>query len=50
MATLGKIRKQSVLLLIVIGVALLAFIIGDFFNSSRNIFGPGSSVAKVGSE
>lgn len=50
MATLGKIRKQSVLLLIVIGVALLAFIIGDFFNSSRNIFGPGSSVANVGSE
>lgn len=50
MATLGKIRKQSVLLLIVIGVALLAFIIGDFFNSSRAIFGPGSAVATVGSE
>lgn len=50
MATLGKIRKQSVLLLIVIGVALLAFIIGDFFNSSRAIFGPGSAVANVGSE
>lgn len=35
------------LLLIIIGVALLAFIIGDFFNSSRSLFGPGSTAAKV---
>ncbi len=47
MATLEKIRSKSVLLLIIIGVALLAFIIGDFLNSSRSIFGNDQSVAKV---
>lgn len=47
MATLEKIRSKSVLLLIIIGVALLAFIIGDFFNSSRTLFGDDTTVAKV---
>lgn len=47
MATLEKIRSKSVLLLIIIGVALLAFIIGDFLTSSRTIFGTGTTVAKV---
>ncbi len=47
MATLEKIRSKSALLLIIIGVALLAFIIGDFFNSSRSLFGPDQSVAKI---
>ena len=47
MATLEKIRSKSVLLLIIIGVALLAFIIGDFFNSSRTLFGPDNSVAEI---
>ncbi|MCM1348593.1 MAG: SurA N-terminal domain-containing protein [Firmicutes bacterium] len=47
MATLEKIRSKSVLLLIIIGAALLAFIIGDFFNSSRTLFGSGTTVAKV---
>lgn len=44
MATLEKIRKRGVLLIIVIGVALLSFIIGDFltqgstyFNKSREV-------------
>lgn len=50
MATLEKIRKRSVLLLVIIGVALLAFIIGDFLNSSRSIFGSGTTVAKVDGE
>lgn len=50
MATLEKIRSKSVLLLIVIGVALLAFIIGDFLNSSRTIFGDDNSVASVDGE
>ncbi|MCM1291997.1 MAG: SurA N-terminal domain-containing protein [Bacteroides sp.] len=50
MATLEKIRSKSVLLLIIIGVALLAFIIGDFFNSSRHLFGDDMSVAVMGSE
>ncbi len=47
MATLEKIRSKSVLLLIIIGAALLAFIIGDFFTSGRTLFGTGTTVAKV---
>ncbi|MDE5685786.1 MAG: SurA N-terminal domain-containing protein, partial [Paramuribaculum sp.] len=47
MATLEKIRSKSGLLLVIIGAALLAFVIGDFFNSSRSIFGTGSTIAKV---
>jgi len=47
MATLEKIRSKSVLLLIVVGAALLAFIIGDFFTSGRSFFGPGTTIAKV---
>ena len=35
------------MLLVVIGVALLAFIIGDFLNSGRSFFGAGTTVAKV---
>lgn len=50
MATLEKIRSKSVLLLVIIGAALLAFIIGDFFTSGRTLFGTGDTVAKVGSQ
>ncbi len=50
MATLEKIRSKSVLLLIIIGVALLPFIIGDFFNSGRTLFGPGTTAVKVDGE
>lgn len=46
MATLEKIRSKSVLLLIVIGCALLAFIIGDFFKLT-SIFGQDTTAAKV---
>lgn len=49
MATLEKIRSKSVFLIIVIGVALLAFIVGDALTNSRNIFGDQTTVAKVGS-
>ena len=49
MATLEKIRSKSVLLIVVIGVALLAFIIGDAITNSRNLFGDHTTVAKVGS-
>lgn len=38
MATLQKIRNKAGLLVIVIGVALLAFIIGDFLNSGQAFF------------
>lgn len=50
MATLEKIRKRSTLLLIIVGLALLAFIIGDFFTSGRTLFGVGTTIAKVGDE
>ncbi|MDE7450094.1 MAG: SurA N-terminal domain-containing protein [Paramuribaculum sp.] len=50
MATLEKIRSKSVLLLVIIGVALLAFILGDFFSSGRTFFGTGTTVAKVGGQ
>lgn len=38
MAALQNIRKHSLLLLIVIGVALFAFIIGDFLTSGSTLF------------
>ena len=38
MATLQKIRNKAGLLVVVIGVALLAFIIGDFLNSANTFF------------
>ena len=47
MATLEKIRSKSVLLLVIIAVALLAFILGDFFTSGRTFFGTGTTVASV---
>lgn len=50
MATLEKIRSKSVLLIIVIGVALLAFIVGDALTNSRNIFGDNTTVAKIGGQ
>lgn len=48
MATLEKIRSKSLLLLIIVGLALVAFIIGDFFTSGRTLFGAGTTIAKVG--
>ena len=48
MATLEKIRSKSGFLIIVIGVALLAFIVGDALTNSQNIFGDRTTVAKVG--
>ena len=48
MATLDKIRKQSVLLLVVVGLALLAFIVGDLVNSSAAFFSESSAnVAEI---
>ncbi len=45
MATLEKIRNKSVLLFIIIIVALLAFILGDFLTSGRTYFGHPTTVA-----
>ncbi|MCM1336059.1 MAG: SurA N-terminal domain-containing protein [Candidatus Amulumruptor caecigallinarius] len=50
MATLEKIRSKSVLLLVIIGAALIAFILGDFLTSGRSLFGTGTTIAKVGSQ
>ena len=50
MATLEKIRSKSGLLIVVIGVALFAFIIGDFLNSGSTFFGSGRTVATVDGE
>ena len=48
MATLEKIRSKSVLLFVIIIVALLAFILGDFLTSGRTYFGGGTTIAKAG--
>ncbi|MDO4191347.1 MAG: SurA N-terminal domain-containing protein [Bacteroidales bacterium] len=37
MAILGKLRSKGVLLLVVVGVALLAFIVGDFISNSQSL-------------
>ena len=49
MATLEKIRSKSGFLIVVIGLALLAFIVGDALTNSRNLFGDHTTVAKMGS-
>jgi len=38
MAALGRIRQHGVLLLIIVGLAMLAFILGDFFTSGSSYF------------
>lgn len=48
MATLEKIRSKSVLLFTVIIAALLAFILGDLFTSSRSIFAGVPTILEVG--
>ena len=50
MAALEKIRKRAVLLTVVIGLALLAFILGDLINSGQAFFGDGNTIVKVGNE
>ncbi len=38
MTTLSKIRSHGVLLLVIVGIAMLAFILGDFINSGSTFF------------
>ena len=38
MATLSKIRSHGVLLLVIVGLAMLAFILGDFLHSGSTFF------------
>ena len=47
MATLEKIRSRQKFLFIIIIVALLAFILGDFLTSGRTYFGQPTTVAKA---
>lgn len=46
MAVIGKIREKSSLLLIIIGVAMMAFILGDMLQSGQSFFS--SSNTNVG--
>lgn len=49
MATLQKIRNRAVLLTIIIGLALFAFIIGDFLNSGSSLFRQSQeTIAEIG--
>jgi len=49
MATLQKIRNKAGLLAIIIGLALFAFIIGDFLNSGTSLFQQSQrKIAKIG--
>lgn len=47
MATLEKIRSKSVILFVIIIVALLAFILGDFLTSGRTYFGIGDKMIEA---
>ena len=47
MATLGRIRNRSGLLLAVIGIAMLSFILGDFLKSTNSGGGKGLYVGSV---
>jgi len=51
MATLEKIRSKGVLLVVVVGLALLAFIVGDFLKEGSNFFNKSREiVAKIDGE
>jgi peptidyl-prolyl cis-trans isomerase D len=51
MATLEKIRSKGVLLVLVVGLALLAFIVGDFLKEGSNYFNKSrETVAKIEGE
>jgi len=51
MAVLDKIRSKGILLVVVVGLALLAFIVGDFLNSGSSYFNKSREiVANIGGE
>ena len=47
MATLQKIRSKGPVIAIVIGIALLAFLLGDFLSSGRAFFDEDQNVAEI---
>ncbi|MBI2280754.1 MAG: SurA N-terminal domain-containing protein [Bacteroidetes bacterium] len=50
MAVIGKIREKSALLMIIIGVAMLAFILGDMFQAGQSFFGGDNNVGVIGDD
>ena len=47
MAVLGKIRQRSIFLILVIGMALFAFVISGVFGSNSASTGPTDPVAVI---
>ena len=47
MAVIGKIREQSTLVLILIGGAIVAFVLSDLFGSGASVFDQTRNVAVV---
>lgn len=47
MAVIGKIREKSALVMIIIGVGMLAFILGDLFKSGNQLFSDGNNVGEI---
>ena len=45
MAVLEKIRSHSVMLVVIIGIALAGFVIGDLFTSGRTFWSKNEQVA-----
>ena len=50
MAVLGKIRQQSIILILVIGMALFAFVISGVFDGNSASNGPTDPIALVNEE
>ena len=50
MAVLGKIRQRSIFLILVIGMALFAFVISGVFDGSSSNAGPTDPIAVVNDE
>ena len=47
MATLQKIRNRGAVIAVVIGIALLAFLLGDFLSSGQAMFSDDNQLAKI---
>ena len=47
MATLQKIRSKGPIIAIVIGIALLAFLLGDFLSSGQAMFSNENTLAEI---
>src|SRR5690554_5085400 len=50
MAVIGKIREQSTLVLIIIGGAIMAFVLSDLFSSGGSVFNQTREIAEINGE